>query len=154
MQLVFKGLLGSVKFFHFLLFSQDFLGEVEHAAKVSLDDATAWVFVLDVVDDEGAVFASSEEVVIVKGNAHAFNAFTVSLHFSVLLKRRLPDLNGTWSVFLADTSEERLARGQVLHLRDDVLGGGLAVGVTCAPNVSIITDDQGVVLLVRNVAQA
>lgn len=54
------------EFFHLGFFGEDFLGELRDAAELTLDSGVLVVTVLDVVDDEGAVAASREQVVVIE----------------------------------------------------------------------------------------
>lgn len=111
---------------------------------------------LDVVNNQGAVAPSSEQVVVVEGDAHALNALTVSLHFAQLLESALPDLDAAGPVVLAHACEEVFAGRKVSDLRNHDFGvtRSLGVGVRRAPNVFVVADDERVVLLARDVAEA
>ena len=153
-----------------MLLGLDLVRELHVACSVSLSllDTASDVSVIDLVYNQASVLASSEEPVVVEGEPHPLDAFSMRLHCRYLVKVRfvlataaisrqeLPDLDCSWSAVLPNSCEECLAVVEDVDLRDHGLNiaGTLAISVADVVDLSVSSYQENLVLLVGDVAEA
>ena len=88
--------------FDFCLLGKDFIRELK---TFSFSSFSLWITILHIVDDQAAVFADSEELVVIKTQFHSVDCLRVSLylinqvHFKLVFTWVLSNLvnfDGSW----------------------------------------------------------